>query len=131
MGGGVDLGESDRSFRSCWPVRFTRWSCFFLGGEIHRDYEVREGITCLGVAAWTRRERNGNEVLELISLRKNDPGGLGSDRHVLHLRKSRSTGSLAFLRSHSFDQRRPPAVLTPPAKANQALKNQSPFFEIS
>ena len=47
------------------------------------------------------------------------------------LGKSRWTESLAFLKSHYFDKRRPPAVLTTPAKANWALQNQSPFFEIS
>ena len=32
--------------------------------------------------------------------------------------KSRWTGRLAFLKSHYFDHRRSPAVLTTPAKAN-------------
>ena len=35
-----------------------------------------------------------------------------------NLGKSRWTGRLAFLKSHYFDHRRSPAVLTTPAKAN-------------
>ena len=37
---------------------------------------------------------------------------------LAYLGKSRWTGRLAFLKSHYFDHRRSPAVLTTPAKAH-------------
>ena len=76
--------------------------------EKHRERHAARAERKVERELRRRKEEEDDEVAQLSGL----------EAIARRLRKSRWTESLAFLKSHYFDKRRPPAVLTTPAKAN-------------